>query len=75
MGATPSAKKNAEVIYSAYLVRIWLEDEGVPPRASAQPVDGREVVRFANLDALFAYLKAQAGKMEANDPEMNDQES
>ncbi|MCB0173622.1 MAG: hypothetical protein KDI02_00520 [Anaerolineae bacterium] len=45
--------------YKAYLVRMWQDGEQNTWRASAQAVQGGEVVRFPNLQALFAFLEAQ----------------
>ena len=44
--------------YRAYLVRLWQEDEEGVWRASAQAVQSGEVVRFASLQALYAFLRA-----------------
>jgi hypothetical protein len=42
--------------YRAYLVRLWRDDAQEPWRASAQSVQSGEVVRFATLQELFAFL-------------------
>ena len=46
--------------YQAYLVRMWQDGYQAVWRASAQSVQSGEIVRFADLDRLFAFLKAQA---------------
>lgn len=48
--------------YQAYLIRIWQDGQGAAWRASAQAVQGGDTVRFANLEALFVFLKAQTTK-------------
>jgi hypothetical protein len=45
--------------YRAYLVRLWREGSEAVWRASAQSVQTGEIVRFANLDALFAFLESR----------------
>lgn len=61
--------------YSAYLVRLW--KDGVPAkwRASAQSVQTGEIVRFATLYELFAFLAAHTEEIEDDDagPTMNEQ--
>ena len=46
-------------IYQAYLIRMWQDGKQGTWRASAQAVQGSQVVRFANLDRLFIFLAAQ----------------
>ena len=48
--------------YQAYLVRIWQDGPQAAWRASAQSVQDGETVRFANLEALFDFLRAQTTK-------------
>jgi hypothetical protein len=43
--------------YRAYLVRFWRDDAQEPWRASAQSVQGGEMMRFATLQELFAFLE------------------
>lgn len=43
--------------YRAYLVRLWRDDAQEPWRASAQSVQSGELVRFATLQELFAFLE------------------
>lgn len=52
-------KRQSPFLYRAYLIRLWYEESVAIWRASAQFVDGGEVVRFANLEALFAFLETQ----------------
>ena len=52
-------KGQSPSLYKAYLIRLWCEESVAVWRASAQFVDGGEVVRFASLEALFAFLQAQ----------------
>jgi len=46
--------------YRAFLVRLWQDRPEAPWRASAQSVQTGEIVRFARLPALCAFLNAQA---------------
>ena len=47
----------------SYLLRLWREQPGTPTRATLIPVGQPEVQRhFADLDALCAFLRAQAGE-------------
>ena len=45
--------------YQSYLVRLWQDDPYALWRATAQHVQTRETVHFADLDALFTFLWAQ----------------
>ena len=45
--------------YHSYLVRLWQEGEHAVWHASAQCVQGQEIVHFADLDDLVAFLWAQ----------------
>jgi hypothetical protein len=45
--------------YAAYLVRMWQDSDQEPWRASAQSAQSGEIVLFASLAELFAFLKAQ----------------
>jgi hypothetical protein len=47
--------------YQAYLIRLWQDGDQAVWRASAQSVQSGEIVRFADLTGLFAYLEAQTG--------------
>jgi hypothetical protein len=49
--------ENAHPHYRAYLVRLWRDDAQEPWRASAQSVQSGELVRFATLQELFAFLE------------------
>ena len=47
----------------AYLLRLWRERQGAPLRATLVPVAAPEAQQhFADLDALHAFLCAQAGQ-------------
>ncbi|RIK44387.1 MAG: hypothetical protein DCC55_02800 [Chloroflexi bacterium] len=43
--------------YRAYLVRLWRDEAQEPWRASAQSVQSGELIRFATLEELFAFLE------------------
>jgi hypothetical protein len=45
--------------YQSYLVRVWKDGASALWRASVQSVQTGEVVQFASLSALFAYLESQ----------------
>ena len=47
------------VVYTAYLVRLWQENEQSPWRASAQSAVTGERIYFTDLESLFAFLQAQ----------------
>ena len=53
--------------YRAYLVRLWSEGSEAVWRASAQSVQSGDTVRFANLEALFAFLEAQTTNKTENE--------
>jgi len=57
--ATRSRQHPHPLHYSACLVRLWQDGAGQPWRASAQSVQSGALMRFADLEALFAFLKAQ----------------
>lgn len=46
--------------YKSYILRIWQDNPQSPWRATVQSIQSQETTHFANLDALFAYLAAQA---------------
>lgn len=47
----------------SYLLRLWREHPGAPLRATLVPVATPEAQQhFADLDALCAFLRAQAGE-------------
>lgn len=54
-----SADTKRAGLYTAYLVRLWQENEQSPWRASAQSAVTGEKVYFADLESLFAFLQAQ----------------
>jgi hypothetical protein len=45
--------------YRAYLIRLWKDGQPALWRASAQSVQSGEIMRFATLHALFAFLIAE----------------
>ena len=46
----------------SYLLRLWREHQGAPMRAMLVPVAKPEAHQhFADLDALYAFLRAQTG--------------
>lgn len=54
--------------YCAYMVRLWQDGPQAPWRASAQATHGGDIVRFADLDALFAFLLAQTTSSSGTQP-------
>ncbi|MFN8485913.1 MAG: hypothetical protein U0768_22960 [Anaerolineae bacterium] len=47
--------------YHSFLVRLWRESAEGPWRASAHCVQTGETLRFASVEALFAYLVDRVG--------------
>lgn len=47
------------VKHQSYLLRLWQDGEHVLWRASAQCVQSRETVYFADLEDLITFLRAQ----------------
>ena len=45
--------------YTAYLVRMWQEQDEIPWRASAQSARTGEKIYFSDLESLFVFLRAQ----------------
>jgi hypothetical protein len=45
--------------YQSYLVRLWQDSPRAGWRASAQSIQTREIVHFADLDALCTFLWAR----------------
>ncbi|MEZ4664141.1 MAG: hypothetical protein R2911_41960 [Caldilineaceae bacterium] len=58
----------ASTTYRAYLVRLWRDGAQGAWRASAQSVDGQIIVRFASLEALYAFLHSQTEGNADDDP-------
>jgi hypothetical protein len=52
-------KSRMSATYTAYLVRMWQEQEEIPWRASAQSVRTGEKIYFSDLESLFVFLRAQ----------------
>ena len=46
--------------YRAYLIRLWRDTPQAPWRVSAQSTETGEVIRFADLKALYAFLDSQS---------------
>ena len=51
-----------QTTYRAFLVRLWSDASQETWYASAQPVQSGEVMRFATLQALFAYLEDETNR-------------
>jgi hypothetical protein len=45
--------------YKAYLIRMWQDSPHIGWRASAQSVRSGQVIHFASLAALFAFLQTR----------------
>ena len=45
--------------YRSYLVRLWQDNPQAPWRVAVQSVQSGDILHFADLDALFAFLTAQ----------------
>ena len=59
-GSKQSQRMNESIAtYQSYLVRLWQDSPHATWRASAQCVQTRAIVYFADLDALFTFLSAQ----------------
>lgn len=61
--------------YCAYLVRFWQDNPNDDWRASAQSVQSGETVRFAGLEQLFAFLRAQTAGQLPQDAQHSQDES
>ena len=46
--------------YRAYLIRLWRDTPQARWRVSAQSTETGEVIRFADLKALYAFLDSQS---------------
>lgn len=53
---------NAELrdTYRAYLIRLWRDTPDAPWRVSAQSTETGEIIRFADLKALYSFLDSQS---------------
>ena len=56
MNLTTSVK----IDYHSYLLRIWRDDKRRPWQASLQSTATEQLVHFAGLEALFAFLETQS---------------
>ncbi|MFO7540649.1 MAG: hypothetical protein R6X32_21640 [Chloroflexota bacterium] len=45
--------------YQAYLLRLWRDDANTPWRASLQETHGSELVSFASVAQLIAFIEQQ----------------
>ena len=45
--------------YRAYLIRLWRDTPRAQWRVSAQSAETGEVIRFADLNAIFSFLHSQ----------------
>ena len=61
--------------YRAYLVRLWQDGSQAAWRASAQSTHSGDIVRFADLEALFAFLLAHTEPAASTAPEANIEDS
>jgi hypothetical protein len=63
----------SEPEYYAYLLRLWPAQEGTEHvwRASLQPVDSGELIGFACLNEMMAFLQRIANKLPAAREETN----
>jgi hypothetical protein len=55
-----SDKTRMTATYTAFLVRLWQENEEIPWRASVQSARTGEKTYFSDLESLFMFLRAQA---------------
>jgi hypothetical protein len=59
MSADSHRSERDSTAYRAYLIRLWKDGLPAAWRASAQLVQTGEILRFATLYELFAFLAAQ----------------
>ena len=59
--------------YRAYLVRMWRDTPHAAWRVSAQSAETGEVIRFADLKALYSFLNSQASDSLAIDTSISDE--
>jgi hypothetical protein len=62
-----SDKTRMTATYTAFLVRLWQENEEMPWRASVQSARTGEKTYFSDLESLFVYLRAQTTTCPANE--------
>lgn len=67
--------RSVQTRYCAYLVRFWQDNPHDGWRASAQSVQRGETVRFADLEQLFAFLRAQTAGQPAQEAQHSQDES
>lgn len=54
--------------YCAYLVRLWQDSPQSPWRASVQSVQSSDTIRFADVEQLLAFLRAQTTQPSVGPP-------
>ena len=59
MAQKPEDAQYAPRYYRSYLVRLWRDNDQEAWRASARSVQSGEEVRFATIEALFAFIEVQ----------------
>ncbi|MFN8496887.1 MAG: hypothetical protein U0641_03460 [Anaerolineae bacterium] len=57
----PSDHLQSPARYHSFLVRLWQDGAGGPWRASAHCVQTGDTLRFASVEAMFAYLAERLG--------------
>ena len=67
--------RRVQTRYCAYLVRFWQDNRNDGWRASAQSVQGGDTVRFADLEQLFAFLRAQTAGQPPQEAQKSQDES
>ena len=50
-----------ELLYLAFLIRLWRDTPDAPWRASAQRVSGEDIVNFGSVDEMLRYLRDHVG--------------
>lgn len=58
MANLPKPRKTSQ-LYHSYLVRLWQDESQGAWRALVQSVQSGETIHFADLESLFAFLRAQ----------------
>lgn len=61
--------------YAAFLVRLWQDGSQAAWRASAQSTHSGDIVRFADVQALFAFLLAHTEPAAPRAPQANVEDS
>ncbi|MCB9160756.1 MAG: hypothetical protein H6644_13055 [Caldilineaceae bacterium] len=50
-----------ELLYLAFLIRLWRDTPDAPWRASAQRASGKEIVHFGSVDEMLRFLRDHMG--------------